>query len=69
MTIYCHLFHLLNTVLNLLDVHTYAVNILRGSHNIVNNIEHVQWALHEKLKSYYHNRSGFRDAIAHPLTI
>ncbi len=45
MTIYCSLFHLLNTVLNLLNIHIYMVNILGGSHNVVNNIEHVQPAL------------------------
>ncbi len=45
MTIYCGLFHLLNTVLNLLNVHIYTVSILRGSHNIVNNIERVRRAL------------------------
>ncbi len=42
MTICCGLFHLLNTVLNLLNIHIYVVNILGGSCNIVSNIEHVQ---------------------------
>ncbi len=45
MTIYCGLFHLLNTVFNLSNFHIYTVNILRGSDNIVNNIERVQRAL------------------------
>ncbi len=44
MTIYSSLFHLLNTVLNLLNIHIYTVNILQGSHDIVNNIERVQRA-------------------------
>ncbi len=43
MTIYCSLFHLLNTLLNLLDIH--KINLLQGSHNIANNTECVQWAL------------------------
>ncbi len=40
----CNHFCLLNTVLYLLNIHIYTVNILRGYHNIVNNIEHVQQA-------------------------
>ncbi len=32
-TIYCGLFHLLHTVLNILSIHIYMVNILRGFHN------------------------------------
>ncbi len=45
MTIYCGLLHLLNTVLNLLNIYIHTVNIFLGSHNIVNNIVWVQWAL------------------------
>ncbi len=41
LAIYYCLFYLLNTVLNLLNIHIYTVNILRGSHNI----ERVQRAL------------------------
>ncbi len=44
-TIHCIRFHLLNTPLNLLNLHTYTVNILRGCHNIVSTIECVQQAL------------------------
>ncbi len=33
MTVYCGLFHLLNIILNLLNIHVYMVNILQGYHN------------------------------------
>ncbi len=33
MTTSCGLFHLLNTVLDLLNIHIYTLDILRGSHN------------------------------------
>ncbi len=42
--IYCGLFQLLNSVLNLSNIHIYTVSILRGSCNIINNIERVQRA-------------------------
>ncbi len=45
MMIYYSLFHLLNTILNLLNIHIYTINILQGSHNIVTNIERVQQTL------------------------
>ncbi len=45
MTIYCSLFHLLNTVFNLLNIYIYMVNILWKSHNIVDSIERVQRGL------------------------
>ncbi len=51
MTIYYDLFNLLNTVLNLLNIPIYVVDILRGSHNIVSNIDRVQWA-HSIMKNY-----------------
>ncbi len=43
-TIYYGLFHLLNTVLNLSNIHIYVVNICKGLIIIVNNIERVQLA-------------------------
>ncbi len=44
MMVYCGLFHLLN-------IHIYTVSILLGSHNIVNNIERVQWDF-ERLQNF-----------------
>ncbi len=35
MTVYCGLFHLSIAVLNILNIHIYTVNILRGSRSIV----------------------------------
>ncbi len=43
--LYYGLFHFLNTVFNLLNIHIYMVNTMQGSNNVVNNIERVQRAL------------------------
>ncbi len=52
MTIYFSLFHLLNTVLDTLNIHINMVNILRKSHIIINNIERVQRAYRTEIPRY-----------------